>query len=123
MTDFYDELAQDALDLIDEFGRDVQHASNGTEDIVPGKPWRGVQPIAPTTVKAAIFDATSNDRQAFPDVDFTKRGLIAAKGLVNIPAVEDRVIDDITYRIARVVELKPGPTALVYTVLLSAKSA
>lgn len=121
MTDFYADLSQTALDLITEFGRDVQHAPAGTVDIVPGESWRGVQPATPTTIRAAIFDATVADRQTFPDLDFTKTALVAAQGLSPIPAVEDQLIDDRSYRIVRVVETRPGSVALLYTLLLSAK--
>lgn len=123
MTDFYADLAQTALDLIAEFGREVQHAPKGTADFDVTKPWRGQQPSTPAPITAAIFDATVNDRQSFPDLDFTKRALVAAQGLSPVPVVEDQIIDDITYRIVRVVETKPGPVALVYTLLLSAKKS
>lgn len=120
MADFYADLAQTGLELVDEFGRDVQHAPNGTTDIVSGQSWRGQQPIAPTTIRAAIFEATSLDRQSFPAIEFSKTAIIAAKDIVNIPEVEDRLIDDLNYRVVRVVETKPGPVALLYTLLLSA---
>lgn len=123
MTDFYADIAQTALELIDEFGRDVEHAPRGTVDRVAGEPWRGQVPIAPTTITAALFDATASDRQAFPSVDFTKTALIAAKDLATVPAVEDRLIDDLTYRVVRVIETRPGDVPLLYTLLLSATTS
>lgn len=123
MTDFYADMAQVAKELLEEFGREVEYAPNGTVSIVADKPWRGVAPIATTTITAAIFDATAADKQLYPDVNFTKTAIVAAKDLGQTPRVEDVIEDDINYRVVSVKELKPGPTSLLYTLLLSAKSS
>ncbi len=124
MASIYPELAMVAQDLITQFGRQVSYQRQGTIDRVPGQPWRGQVPVDPIIVTAAVFDATSYDRSASPEIQFTKTALIAARTLAFEPLADDFMIDrerdlDIRYRVVRVNTLRPGTVGLLYTLSLS----
>lgn len=116
----YEELLAAGNILIDEFGRDVSYQSGSTTYRDENKKWLGKVPVAPVTVKAAIFDASAADRQRWPGITFTKKALISPSDLTITPALDDAITDEGTiYAIAEVMTSGPGGTELLYTLLLT----
>ena len=110
----YDKAAKTALNLITKFG--ATHKIRRATNTPPSNPWE-----PPTTsntdysCQAVVTEYSAREIDGVNILATDRRAVVAAAGLVIVPATTDLLLLDSTvYTIARVKHIKPADVVIAY---------
>ncbi len=120
MADFYDEMADVSLELIEEFGRPLT-LRRVASAVDPTKPWRTTGGATNTDypIIGIVQAMAPNLREGIKIERGDFIAFIASKSLSVSIEQTDYIVDGGTVlSVQNVVEIKPGPTSLLFKAVL-----